>query len=304
MAITTCTEYEEAVDALRLARQAERDAVNQACEQCTDAAQQRFDAVAANPQASAAQIEAARAQMEQEKRVCSEVATSQHRAIDAKYIPLFADLDRQARESMVIGRLIISWEDLQPAAVALQNVYWSSNTPAPDSAPILTVQSFDDLRGTLEHDRCLGELLLMVRAEDGALVLGEERKTLSEIVAEWTPTVKTRVSDAVYLFGELTGAPPQDTDGFRAMLGAGQLRTQWTAGPCKLTGISPTTVTLFTSVAQKFIAKGKGLAGVKWSAPGATPATGIGPTFTTKWLKHGKKTLTATCGGTRRRQRC
>jgi hypothetical protein len=230
MAITTCTEYREAVNALFLAEQAERDPINQAFEQCTDAAQQAFDAfVAANPQASDAQIEAARAQMEQDKKECSDVATAQLAAIDAKYIPQFADLDRQARESMVIGRLIISWEDLQPAAVALQNVNWSSNTPAPDSAPILTVQSFDDLRGMLEHDRCLGELLLMVRAEDGALVLGGERKTLSEMVAEWTPTVKTRVSDAVYLFGELTGASPQDTDGFRAMLGAGQLRTQWNA---------------------------------------------------------------------------
>ena len=156
MAITTCTEYEEALDALYRAKQAERDAVNQAFEQCTDAAQQRFDAVAANPQASEAQIEAARAQMEQEKEVCSEVARPQHKAIDAKYAPLFADLDRQALEGLVIGRLIISWEDLQSAAVALQNVHWSSNTPAPDSAPILTVQSFDDLRGTLEHDRCLG----------------------------------------------------------------------------------------------------------------------------------------------------
>jgi hypothetical protein len=85
--------------------------------------------------------------------------------------------------------------------------------------------------------------------------------------------------------------------------GSGIANVSWsfrplmTAGPCKLTGISPTTVTLFTSIAQKFTAKGKGLAGVKWIAPGATPASRTGPTFTTMWPEHGKKTLTATCGG-------
>jgi hypothetical protein len=72
-----------------------------------------------------------------------------------------------------------------------------------------------------------------------------------------------------------------------------------TAGSCKLTGISPTTVTLFTGVAQKFTAKGKGLAGVEWRAPGASPAASPapGPTFTTTWWTHGEKTLTATCAG-------
>jgi hypothetical protein len=87
--------------------------------------------------------------------------------------------------------------------------------------------------------------------------------------------------------------------------GSGIAKVSWsfrplkTAGPCKLTGISPTTVTLFTGVAQKFTAKGKGLAGVEWRAPGASPAASPapGPTFTTTWWTHGKKTLTATCAG-------
>jgi hypothetical protein len=59
--------------------------------------------------------------------------------------------------------------------------------------------------------------------------------------------------------------------------GSGIANVSWSlipllAGPCKITSISPTTVTLFTGVAQTFTANGKGLAGVKWKAPGATPA--------------------------------
>jgi hypothetical protein len=87
--------------------------------------------------------------------------------------------------------------------------------------------------------------------------------------------------------------------------GSGIANVSWSlipllAGPCKITSISPTTVTLFTGVAQTFTANGKGLAGVKWKAPGATPAAPpeSGPTFTTKWRRAGKKTVTATCGGT------
>lgn len=35
---------------------------------------------------------------------------------------------------------------------------------------------------------------------------------------------------------------------------------------------------------------------VTWSAPGGSPATGTGPSFTTKWNTAGMKTVTATCG--------
>jgi hypothetical protein len=70
------------------------------------------------------------------------------------------------------------------------------------------------------------------------------------------------------------------------------------AVPCNLTGISPTTVTLFVRQPRTFTAEGTGLlANVRWRAPGGTPATGTGATFTTKWLKTGEKILTATCGG-------
>jgi hypothetical protein len=67
--------------------------------------------------------------------------------------------------------------------------------------------------------------------------------------------------------------------------------------PCKLTGITPAAVTLFIGEPREFTANGTGLADVEWSAPEGTPAAGTGPTFTAKWLKTGKKTLTATCGG-------
>jgi hypothetical protein len=68
--------------------------------------------------------------------------------------------------------------------------------------------------------------------------------------------------------------------------------------PCNLTGISPTTVTLFNGEPREFTANGTGLANVEWSAPEGVPDTGTGAIFTTKWMKTGKKTLTATCGGT------
>jgi hypothetical protein len=53
------------------------------------------------------------------------------------------------------------------------------------------------------------------------------------------------------------------------------------AGPCNLTGISPTSVTLFNGEPKDFTAKGTGLANVQWSAPGGTPEAGTGATFTT-----------------------
>jgi hypothetical protein len=70
--------------------------------------------------------------------------------------------------------------------------------------------------------------------------------------------------------------------------------------PCNLTGIRPATQTLFVgSEPFRFAAEGTGLAGVRWKASGkATPKTGTGATFTTKWSEFGQQTVTATCGGT------
>jgi len=67
---------------------------------------------------------------------------------------------------------------------------------------------------------------------------------------------------------------------------------------CKVTGINPATATLFLGLPNQFTAQGTLLGGVSWNAPGATPATGSGPRFTTKWTTTGVKTVTASCGGT------
>jgi glycosyltransferase involved in cell wall biosynthesis len=66
---------------------------------------------------------------------------------------------------------------------------------------------------------------------------------------------------------------------------------------CKVTGVTPSNPTLFIDQPQTFTALGTSLAGVQWSAPGATPPTGAGPTFTTRWNTTGIKTVTASCGG-------
>src|SRR5262249_9123993 len=68
--------------------------------------------------------------------------------------------------------------------------------------------------------------------------------------------------------------------------------------PCNLTGIIAIQRLFVHSEPETFVAEGTGLAKVRWNAPGGTPATGVGPTFKTKWLKIGTKTLPATCGGT------
>src|SRR5262245_58128463 len=106
MPITTCTEYRNAERALFDPEQA-----------CIDAEQQRFDEfVASTPPPTTAQIEAARVQMNKEIKECQDEALARLEA-----------LDRQARDSLArLGRLIISWEDLQPAAVALQDVHWNN----------------------------------------------------------------------------------------------------------------------------------------------------------------------------------
>lgn len=70
-------------------------------------------------------------------------------------------------------------------------------------------------------------------------------------------------------------------------------------GPsCNLTGISPASASLFTGEPQKFVASGSNLGSVKWTtSASANPATGTGPTFTTRWSAVGNQTVTATCGG-------
>jgi GT2 family glycosyltransferase len=66
--------------------------------------------------------------------------------------------------------------------------------------------------------------------------------------------------------------------------------------PCSVTAVNPSKATVRTGMAQTFEAVGTGLSQVSWSAPGATPATGHGPSFTAKWSTTGKKTVTARCG--------
>ena len=64
---------------------------------------------------------------------------------------------------------------------------------------------------------------------------------------------------------------------------------------CGLSGVDPSPALVAVGSDLKFTAEGSDLANVTWSAPGATPATGSGSTFTTKWTTTGSQTVTARC---------
>jgi len=64
---------------------------------------------------------------------------------------------------------------------------------------------------------------------------------------------------------------------------------------CSVTGIAPSDPATFLDKNITFTAEGEHLDEVSWSAPGGSPATGTGSSFTTKWDSVGTKTVTASC---------
>lgn len=69
---------------------------------------------------------------------------------------------------------------------------------------------------------------------------------------------------------------------------------------CVLNGISPASAVVPVNATVTFTAQGTGLSGVTWNAPGATPASGSGPSFTAKWAAGGNRVVSASCGGVTR----
>lgn len=222
MAITTYTDYLAAYNATLDGMQGADDVAKNTHRDCVLAAETRRDAVLNNPHSSAAETQAALDQYEADKRQCDDELRQRLKEIDDEYLPLLADIEQQARDGLAkLPALIIAWKDLLPAAEALKDVRWSSNTRAARGVPILTVQSFGELKATLEHDRWMNELMLVARADNKQLVLGRARKSLSAMATDWGPTVQTHVDDEVYLRLEQTGDVPGDTEPFRQMMGAG-----------------------------------------------------------------------------------
>lgn len=222
MAITTYSEYEAAYTAVTTARSAAQEASNRQHETCVLAAEQRRDDAISNA-ANSNEIAAVFSQFQIDKEHCDNANEESQRIIVETFAAQLADIEQQARDGLAkLGRLIVTWKDLEHIAEVYHNSQWFQNGTgtAAEPAPILAVRGFDELRATLDHDRRINELLLVTKADNEALVLRGERKTLSAIATEWEP-VQTRVSDAVYLQLELTGAAPDDADAFRDLMGAG-----------------------------------------------------------------------------------
>lgn len=74
-------------------------------------------------------------------------------------------------------------------------------------------------------------------------------------------------------------------------------RKPWKPWKWRITGITPTAVTLQAGQLQQFQAVGLNLQDVQWSAPGGDPPSGTGPTFNTRWALPGTRQLTAGCDG-------
>jgi hypothetical protein len=312
MSVTTYTEYSEAKDALDLAAQTRYEATYARYTECHDDAQKKYndtvDALnAALPAApTPEEVEAfndavatAADTLEQRETDCKNAKDAENAATSADHQAGLERLQQEASASLAwVPRLIITLDELQPAAATLQGLSWFDNHTATTTAPILTVSSLDDLRHELARDHGMFELLLMVRAEDGALAFGTDRRTISEIVSDIQRPDALYVQEIVHLRGELTGTAPNDTDSLRKF-GTPSILSNWTVNvpPCTLSDIRPANATLLVDTEQQFTANGFNVAHVHWTtSPGGSPATGNGPTFTTKWTTPGTKQVTAACG--------
>jgi hypothetical protein len=163
-------------------------------------------------------------------RKCSSDYGAKDRSIRAAYDPILEDIEKRARDGLAkLPRLIVSWNNQSARAKSLENVQWGQTWGGGPGtkAPILRVKSFAELRKTLEFDRWMNELLLVVAAKDTKLQLGGKTKTITEIATEVKGTVKTHVDDVAYINGQVIGAPPSDAQTLRSVLGAGRITDWW-----------------------------------------------------------------------------
>jgi len=295
MAITTYTEYQAASHALYLAQQAEDDAAEARRDDCHALAEQRFDAAIADD----VPFDVAAAVLGQEIEQCDKTLQREYRTIREEFEPKWEQLEQEARENLArLPRLIIASDELHAAALLHQQSQdWSD-------APILTVASFEDLRREFERDCFTNLMLLMINAENEQLIIGAERRTITDIVADFGPTVKLHVDDGVSLRGELVGSAPTDADvdSLGALLGAG-IDASWTTDilRCRVERIEPDVATLFVGVNQEFKAWGDNTAEVAWTTrPRGSPRTGVGWDFITMWKSSGRKRVSAECGESRK----
>jgi hypothetical protein len=223
MAITTYNEYKRRLKALDDQQQGEFNGANVRRDGCFANAQAKYDAAIPNDApANSVPVLKAQTELASDRADCIATNVAEEAAIRASYHPLFEQLEKEAREGLArLSALIITLDKLLPLAIAQQQAGWPGG-----NAPIVTFSTFKGLRDELERDRFMNLLLLLVRVENGSLVFNGVRRTVSDIVAEWSP-VQLHVDDVVYLQGVLIGTPPNDTDALRDMLGAGVLHTSW-----------------------------------------------------------------------------
>ena len=238
MAVTTYTEYLEREHAFFVGTQISYDDAETEHAKCLDDAQKKHDqtmqmlatvhpTTAAEAQALADAKKAADDLFIEEKTECDNQRADKITTASNLYQQNLEDLQKEAAESLArVERLIITLAELEPAAVALQNLNWYTNSTAATRAPILTVSSLDDLQHELEADRGMFELLLLVRAEDGELIFGTDRRKISDIIADVPRPAVFRVLETIHLRGELVGAAPDDTDSLR-ILGTPSVVASW-----------------------------------------------------------------------------
>lgn len=228
MAVTTYTEYQAEEKKLYDAAEAVGKVAHDEHEDCLKRAQEKHDQTVQNLldaqpakmtpeefQALLDAIAAADGLLPEEIHACDDAYHIATEAATLAFRTAMQRLKDEAAASLAwVDRLIITLDQLLPAAVALQDVSWGDNHTAAAKAPILTVSSLDDLRHMFEPDRGTLELLLMVRVEDGELVFGADRRTISDIISDVQSTtgVKLRVLEIVHVRGELAGFAPTDID--------------------------------------------------------------------------------------------
>lgn len=311
MAIFTYSEYAQAQLVLLQAQQgavAAADVQHTACRE--HAAEQNDQTVAMlatvhpTTQAEAEELRLAYAAaadlLERQQTECDQIRQARVQEAHEAYSAAMAQLnaDAEAGEARM-ARLIITAEDLLPAAAAAQHVSWYDNqTPA--TAHIRTVRTPDELRAEFGGDRWMFELLLLLRFEDGQVVLDGDRIRIADVVDTVPGTTILRVQETTHVRGELDGAAPTDLESLRAF-GTWNVLASWNVvvPPCAVSDVRPADATVLTHAELQFTASGTNLGNVTWStSPAGSPARGSGPTFTTTWTSPGPKQVTASCGST------
>lgn len=156
-----------------------------------------------------------------DKETCENAAEDAKKALSASQEAQLDALEEEARKSLVmLSHLILADQKLESIAKKQQSGSFHD-------APILYFKTFEDLKNELAHDRFVNVLKIVVRAKRGGIQLGGKREMLDPLATEWESSIKTEVSDTLIFAGLSDGDELEDTERFRELLKAGEVKQEF-----------------------------------------------------------------------------